>query len=157
MKRDIVFNIDNEFKFNFRVAALIIQNNKLLLQTSPDEDFYALVGGRVSLMEDSKEAMIRECNEELGITLNKEDAYLINVIENFFEYRNTKYHELLYIYRVDLPDNIQIKDGFKTLDKDNNYNYWIDEKDIKNVNIKPEIIKDIYLNKELKHHINKEI
>ena len=157
MNKDIVFNIDNNYKFNFRVAALIFQNNKLLLQTSKDEDFYALVGGRASLMEDTNETIIRECMEELGISLEQKDAILIDVVENFFEYRNTKYHELLFIYRIDLPNNIRIKDGLKTIDKDNNYNYWKDIKDIDKLNIKPVIIKDIYLNKQLNHHINKEI
>ena len=152
--KDIVFTEDNN-KFNYRVAALIIQNNKLLLQTCPNEDFYALVGGRVSLFEDSKTAIIRECKEEIGIDIT--NPQLIDVIENFFVYNNKKYHELLFIYKVVLDDNIYIKDGMKTIDKDNNYNYWKDFKEIKNLNIKPILIKDIYLNKDLKHHINKEI
>lgn len=109
------------------------------------------------MFEDSKEAMVREIKEELGIKLSVDDALLIDVVENFFIYNNMKYHELLFIYRFELPDNITIEDGLKTLDKDNNYNYWKDFKEIKNLNIKPVIIKDIYLNKELKHHINKEI
>ncbi len=157
MEQDIVFNINNETKFNYRVAALIIQNNKVFLQTSSNEDFYALPGGRVNLFEDSKEAMVREIKEELGIKISVDDALLIDVVENFFIYNNMKYHELLFIYRFELPDNITIEDGLKTLDKDNNYNYWKGFKEIKNLNIKPVIIKDIYLNKELKHHINKEI
>ena len=70
---DISFKYENlKGKFNFRVAAFIQNGEKLLLQKSDKDSFQGLIGGRVSFGETTFEAIIREVNEETGVTLNDE-------------------------------------------------------------------------------------
>ncbi len=47
-KNDIVFkNEELGVKFNFRVAALFINGEKVLLQKCAKDSYYSLIGGRV--------------------------------------------------------------------------------------------------------------
>lgn len=155
-KRDISFKIEEEnIKFNFRVAALISTKDKILLQSTTNDDFLSLLGGRVQLFEDTKSAIIRECKEEIGIEFKEKDLKLLDVVENFFTYNNTKYHEILYIYKIKPPKTLINQNIIKTLDKNNSINKWYDMKEIEKLNIKPEIIKQIYSIKKLRSDILK--
>lgn len=78
---DLTIDIE-EYKLNIRVAGIIIHNNKVLLHKSINKEYYALVGGRVKIGEDSKSAVKRELEEELGKEVCIED--FLGVIENFF-------------------------------------------------------------------------
>lgn len=63
---NISYTIDNS-KFNFRVGAIIINDNKLLAMHDERSPYYYLPGGRVKLHEIAEEAIIREIQEELNI------------------------------------------------------------------------------------------
>lgn len=52
----------------------------LLLQRTTKGGKFTLVGGRVESMEYAKEALIRECYEELNIRLKKQDLQLVHVL-----------------------------------------------------------------------------
>ena len=152
-KNDISFlSEDKTIKFNYRVALLAIHNNKILLQKNENDEFYSLIGGRVHLLEDSNHALIREVKEEVGIDLNLNDIKLIKVVENFFKYDNTFFHELLFVYKVD-SDELNKKDNFKTLDKENVINKWYSIYDISNMDIRPEFIKNCYNDDNLTNEI----
>lgn len=146
-KSDIsYFNEEVSVKFNFRVAVMAYDDNKILLQRNSKDPFYSLIGGRVQLGESSLTAVKREVLEEVGIEVKDSEVKLINVVENFFTYNNTKYHELLYIYRLE-NEEINAMDNFKTLDKDDSFNEWFSIEEIENLDIRPQIIKTCY-NKE---------
>lgn len=146
-KSDIsYFNEEVSVKFNFRVAVMAYNDNKILLQRNSKDPFYSLIGGRVQLGESSLTAVKREVLEEVGIEVKDSEVKLINVVENFFTYNNTKYHELLYIYRLE-NEEINAMDNFKTLDKDDSFNEWFSIEEIENLDIRPQIIKTCY-NKE---------
>ncbi len=154
-KNDISYlNVDKTIKFNYRVALLAIHNNKILLQKADRDDYYSLIGGRVHLLEDSNQAIIREVKEETGIELNINDIKLIKVVENFFKYDNINFHELLFVYKVDSVE-LYKKDNFKTLDKDNVINKWYNIQNISNMDIRPEFIKNCYNDDILKNEIIK--
>ena len=143
-KNDVSYlNADKTIKFNYRVALLAVHNNKILLQKDDRDDYYSLIGGRVHLLEDSNQAIIREVKEETGIELNLNDVKLIKVVENFFKYDNINFHELLFVYKVDSVE-LYKKDNFKTLDKDNVINKWYNIQNISNMDIRPEFIKNCY-------------
>lgn len=143
-KNDVSYlNADKTIKFNYRVALLAIHNNKILLQKDERDDYYSLIGGRVHLLEDSNQAIIREVKEETGIELNINDIKLVKVVENFFKYDNINFHELLFVYKVDSVE-LYKKDNFKTLDKDNVINKWYNIQNISNMDIRPEFIKNCY-------------
>jgi len=56
-------------KFNYRVAAIIERDQHYLLATVPSVDYWFLPGGRVQMGESSEQALTREVQEELGVTL----------------------------------------------------------------------------------------
>lgn len=130
--------------FNFRVALIAINHNRILLQKAAQDSFWSLIGGRVRLNEDTKSAIIREVWEETGIVVSKDDLKLIKIIENFFNYNDIKFHEILYIYKVDGNAAFNNSDEFKTLDKNNVINKWINIDKLDSIDLRPEIVKKCY-------------
>jgi len=63
--KDITFSTDNG-RFLYRVAAVIIYKNRVLLVTEDLFDFWYLPGGRANLFETSIDALKREIFEELS-------------------------------------------------------------------------------------------
>ncbi|NMA06457.1 MAG: NUDIX domain-containing protein, partial [Ruminococcaceae bacterium] len=64
---DISFKCDNQ-KFNYRVCAMMIFDNKILAIRDDRSPYFYLPGGRVSMSETAEHAVVREVQEELGIT-----------------------------------------------------------------------------------------
>lgn len=54
-----------------RARAIIIQDGKILLikRTKPDEVYFVIPGGGVEANETMEEALVRECREELGVSI----------------------------------------------------------------------------------------
>ena len=92
---DVSVMIEN-IKFNYRVATIIRNGDKILLHKSKKDDFYAIPGGRIMVGEDSETALKREFVEEIGANIFIK-KYL-GTIENFFEYNGKKYHELMIVF-----------------------------------------------------------
>ena len=94
---DIHFK-EGEYTFNFRVAALIRNGNKILVEQNKQVDYYGLPGGRCKLGEDSITAIKREIREETGRYV--EYLRSVGIIENFFSSRYTysPYHEIFFIH-----------------------------------------------------------
>ncbi len=65
-------------------GAFIIKDNKILLalreNTSAENGFYGLIGGRVENGENIHSALIREIYEEVGIKVDAKDMQLAHVI-----------------------------------------------------------------------------
>lgn len=64
---DISFAAGEE-KFNYRVAAVILNGGKLLAMRDEYSPYYYLPSGRVKLGETAEQAVIREIQEELHVT-----------------------------------------------------------------------------------------
>ena len=127
-----------ENKFNFRVAILIKNKNRVLLERC--ENFWNMIGGRVHFGESTLEAAHRELKEELGV--DAENLTLINVSETFFDWLGKKQQELLFVYYAEIGDEFEItsKNNFKCLDSDEIF-AWHEISEVKNLVCKPEIIK----------------
>ena len=131
----------NKSIFNYRVAAILLHNNKVLLHSPDYFGFYALPGGRCEELETSEEALRRELQEEMSITESKMNLEWI--VENFFNMDNEKYHEISFCYNVKLPEDSPIyktnkypgQEGDKKIDF-----VWIPIDELKNINIKPAFI-----------------
>ena len=94
---DATFHMEKAV-FNYRVAAIMIVDNHVLIHKQARDEYWALPGGRVELLEDSQTSVVREVKEELGIDV-KVDR-LIWFTENFFDYNNKDYHEIGLYYKV---------------------------------------------------------
>lgn len=97
----INFLVD-DVRFNFRAAAVIIDNGYVLLHRADYEPFWALPGGRVEAGEPSAATIVRELNEELGPACEAQVERLLWVVENFFGNEGTEFHELGMYYLVTL-------------------------------------------------------
>lgn len=64
---DISFKTGNQ-KFNYRVCAMMISDGKILAMHDERSPYYYLPGGRVAIGETAENAVIREVQEELGVT-----------------------------------------------------------------------------------------
>lgn len=110
------------------VAALIWDNDKFLICQRPENKarplLWEFVGGKVEPGETKEQALIRECQEELNITLNI-GPLLANVIH--------KYPDLTISLSV---FNAQIASGSPTLLEHNDFK-WITIDDIPNYTFCP--------------------
>ena len=159
MKNDIQFE-KNDFVFNYRVAIVIKNDNKILIQRDTRAKHITLPGGRCELGESTADTAIREFKEETGI--DTEIVKGLGMIENFFtsSFNGKKYHEILMIqeakiinndlYNKDIINNIEEKKkDFLTYE-------WLETDKLKDNNFKPEIVVDIIKSDSFIHFINKE-
>lgn len=144
------------YTFNFRVAALIRNENKILVEKNNQVDYYGLVGGRCKLGEDSISALKREILEETG----EETEYIrsVGMIENFFisRYTHTPYHEILIIHELRFKNpQVYEQDGIiNQEEKENAKFYWKEQRELNKC--KPEIAFHHLNDREFFHIINKD-
>ena len=91
--------------------------------------------------------MVRELEEEIGI----KDVKVIRplwFVEYFFKLEGVVWHQYIIGHLIDIFDEEIInKEIIKGIEKDKNIIYkWIDIKDIKNSNIKPNYLKEKLIN-----------
>ena len=132
-----------DFNFKFRVAGIIINDNKLLtVNTKQDENVY-LPGGYVELGETTEEAVLRELKEEL--LLDFEIKEYLGVLENYFEVeKRGKVHEISFYYLMNVPEELN-KDNFSLTENDKgfivNHNFkWIPLEDLKEIDFRPQVL-----------------
>lgn len=99
---DISVPIGNAGRFNYRTAVVIVHDGRVLLHKPVDDSYWALPGGRVALMEPSRDAAVREMQEELQIDVGIDR--LLWVTENFFTYEREAFHEIGLYYKASLSD-----------------------------------------------------
>lgn len=150
-----VFIKEGNFKFNFRVAILIRYNKKVLVQKSEKDRFYSLIGGKVQKNEKTLEAIKREVKEELGFEIEDKRCIISRICENFFEYNSIRYHEILFIYNIELKDkdDIEKDKDFECKDKETTKMCWINIEDLKDIDLRPKEAKEIVNNINLKHMV----
>lgn len=98
----ISFMVDDNAMFNFRAAAVIVDDGYVLLHRAAGENFWSMPGGRVEAGEPSAATLARELTEELGPAVDARVGRLLWVVENFFRYEEVTFHELGMYYLVTL-------------------------------------------------------
>ena len=155
---DITLDVE-DYKLNIRAAGVIIHNGKILAHRNINSDHYALVGGRVQIGENSAKTVKREMQEELG--KNIEITGYIATIENFFEMKGSKYHEILFVHQADFisDEDKKIEYILKNKEGKDYLQYeWLDLKKIEEYPLYPKEIKIILQeNKFPIHKINYEL
>jgi 8-oxo-dGTP pyrophosphatase MutT (NUDIX family) len=106
---DMIIIARGEKRFRVRVAAAIIHEGRVLLQTFADHDgFWLLPGGNAEVMEPTVNGVIREMKEELGEVVRVER--LLWVVDNFFRFGNADWHEIGFYWLASLPADSALLD-----------------------------------------------
>ena len=155
--KDLSMMVD-DVKFNYRVGLIIELDGKVFVEVNPNNSFVTIPGGRVHTLEYTKETVIREAYEEMGIKLNKNDLNLHAIIENFFEMDDIKFHELYFLYKLVLDkEDKRFKDNMKNNDSKANYFKLVDIEGIDQVNILPKVLKKIIKEKKFNNYVVNEL
>lgn len=109
---DISYKTDDQ-KFNYRVCAMMISNEKILAMHDERSPYFYLPGGRVKMGETAEHAVIREVQEELHITPKIVRPLWLN--QAFFteDVDNLNYHELCIYFLMDISDTGLLARGEK--------------------------------------------
>ncbi len=139
-----------DVKFNYRAGLIFECNGKILVEVNPKIDFVTIPGGRIKTLESSKEGLKREIKEELGYDLDINKI----VIENFFQFDEKKYHELYFLYKLEIDSNSDLyKNEQKNIDSVDSYYKWVDKDKLDEVNLLPAAIRFNISNDEFVHVI----
>ncbi len=139
MAKDWLFQTE-EGVCNFRCAAVIIRNKKVLLQRDGDE--YALIGGHVQMGETGAEAVKREFEEELGVRIRCGEPLWTE--ECFWEWKGKRNHTLSFYYPADFCDDSSLEDdGCFHPQKDNPRIEvgWVPIEELGSLTVYPEFLK----------------
>ena len=98
---DITY-ISGSEKFNYRVCAIILSNNKILAMHDERSPYFYLPGGRVQMGETAEHAVVREVEEELNITPQIIRPLWLN--QSFFteDVDHLHYHEICVYFLMDI-------------------------------------------------------
>lgn len=155
---DITLDVE-DYKLNIRAAGVIIHNGKILAHRNINSDHYALVGGRVQIGENSAKTVRREIQEELG--KNIEITSYIATIENFFEMKGSKYHEILFVHQAEFinDEDKKIEYTLKNKEGKDYLQYeWLDLSKIEEYPLYPKAIQTILKEQKFPtHKINDEL
>ncbi|MGN1040846.1 MAG: NUDIX hydrolase [Candidatus Fimimonas sp.] len=107
---DLSFPHENQ-KFNYRVCAVIISNNKILAMHDDRAPYFYLPGGRVTLGETAEHAIVRELQEELHVTARISRPLWLN--QAFFteEVDGMRYHEICLYFLMDVSETDLLQRG----------------------------------------------
>ena len=107
---DISYKCENQ-KFNYRVCAMIISENKILAMHDERSPYFYLPGGRVTMGETAEQAVVREVREELDVTLKINRPLWLN--QAFFteDADGICYHELCIYFLMDISNTNLLERG----------------------------------------------
>lgn len=108
---DISFEVEEQ-KFNYRVCAIIISDEKILtVYHHTPSPYYSLPGGRVKMGETVEQAVVREVQEELGVTSKITRPLWLN--QAFFtkDVDDLRYHELCIYFLMDISETTLLERG----------------------------------------------
>ena len=89
-------------RFQVRAAAIVLHAGYVLLHRAPDDEYWALPGGRLEVGEQASATIVREMKEELGEEV--ECGELLHVAENFFDLAGRRNHEIGFYFLVSLAE-----------------------------------------------------
>jgi len=152
---DINFEL-GESIFNYRVASIIKNGDKILVSIDSDKKYLSLIGGRTKIGESSITAILREVYEETSFKAKHLKS--LGMIENFYisRYSDKPYHEILIIHELEFLDKSIYELNNITNLEDGSTFIWKSIDDLKKENFKPFIILDNIDKPNFFHIINKD-
>jgi len=156
---DITLKADNGF-FVYKVGAIIINDNKVLMVKNDSFEPYYTVGGRVRFGETSEATVLRETYEETG--LHFEIDRLAFIHESFFIadfWDDAPCHEIALYYLMKQSDDIDnAKCDSYVLNDVEEHLHWLPIDKLAEYNLFPEFYKTELksIKEEVKHFITKD-
>lgn len=157
-EKDCGFSTDNDW-FRYRAAAIIIENDCVLLASNDVSAYFYSVGEGVHIGEKAEDAIIREVFEETGIIYEVDRLAIIH--ENFF-YGNgitegKLCHEIA-LYFVMKPKGTQNLNSSSFCAEGREYMNWVPIEELNNHVIYPTFFKKLLtdLPKNITHIVTKE-
>ncbi|CAI6015472.1 hypothetical protein PAECIP112173_00045 [Paenibacillus sp. JJ-100] len=132
-------------RFNFRVAGIVMDVDRVLLHQAKQDDFWNLPGGRVEMNESTEAGIQREIMEELGVFVQVEK--LAFICEDFYEYDGVNMHEIGFYYVISLPEGHSFykEPQFNGLEQEGNLTFrWFPIQETEQMELYP-----VFLRKEL--------
>lgn len=142
----------NGHNFHLRVAGIIKEDDKYLIMQIEGSSYYMIPGGHVELGENSKEAIIREIKEEVGVDIDIESLKLFCYQENFYTKNNIREHWIENYYIVKIKEKLEInnwsieendKGVLKTL-----HFKWVTLEELKEIDLRPVTIKNLLIDEK---------
>lgn len=141
-------------RFNYRVAGILISQDKILLEKDKIYGFWVLPGGRCEINKESAIAVCREFDEELGYKIKELELLALN--ENFFKYDGENFHEIGLYYECELlatVDPQQFENEFNGIEVSHIYKWWkINE--LEKIQFYPIEIKTMLLKQEINKFVH---
>lgn len=133
----------NEGRLNIRVAAVIVDGDKILIEQGDGVPFSVCPGGRINFDETAENAIVREIYEELGV--RSKVARPLYVHQNFFDMDGMRNHELCFFFLLETGLSACGNPTF--LGRDNSSKYsWVSFDELQNVPFYPLFLKKTICN-----------
>lgn len=131
-----------EGAFSYRVAAIIVNDGRLLVLQDEGIPHDYLPGGRVHLGEPAEAALVREVREELDIDLPPHR--LVFMAESFFTLMGTRYHELCLYHLMDaLPELLARGEAFTRAEGNEVHHFrWVKFEELRGMSFFPIFLKE---------------
>ena len=142
---------DENMNFHYCVRAIVEQDEKILVIRVNEAGYFHLPGGHVKIGETSQQALVREIKEEAGfeVVINK----LVVINEQFYSKQESMNHALIFYYLASPLNKVDAK-NFIHMEQDNakivkNELCWFSRDELKNIDLRPRMIKDLLIKNEL--------
>ncbi len=148
MEYDCGFNKGKKW-FRYRAAAIIVEDNCVLLAGNETDDYFYSIGGAVYMGENAEEAVKREVFEETGVKYEIDRLAVIH--ENFFcekggTLKNRDCHEIA-LYFIMKPRGTKELNSNSFTQGVRETMHWISIKDLDKYKAYPSFMKE-YLQNE---------
>jgi ADP-ribose pyrophosphatase YjhB (NUDIX family) len=134
----------NQGWFRYRSAAIIIENECVLVAKNELVDYYYSIGGAVKLHESAEEAVIREVLEETGVKYEIDRLAFIH--ENFFrgidKDPSLKCHEIALYFLMKPKGNQCLNDNSYVHNDVREHMFWLPILNLNNYKLFPTFYKD---------------
>lgn len=157
LEKDWIFSGDT-YCCDLRAAAVLVKDGKILVQRDRNGTEYALPGGHIKIGETLEDGLIREMQEETGVSIHIQRMLWSE--ECFWEWKGKAAHNISFYYLIDVLENCALlatEDFISQKDNGNVVLGWMPIEKLKDITIYPEFLKQqiFHLDAPIQHFITR--